>query len=76
MPLIEMAIAFVRHPAVTAAIIDPRTMEQFERQLPAAEVTLSEDVIDRIDTSGTNINRGISPPRSRRRHVASHWGGS
>jgi aryl-alcohol dehydrogenase-like predicted oxidoreductase len=35
--LIEMAIAFViRHPAVTAAIIGPRTMEQLESQLPAA----------------------------------------
>ena len=32
--LIEMALAFViRHPAVTAAIIGPRTMEQLESQL-------------------------------------------
>src|SRR5205085_10432736 len=36
--LIEMALAWViRHPAVTAAIIGPRTMEQLESQLPAAE---------------------------------------
>ncbi len=36
MSLIEMAIAFViNHPAVTAAIIGPRTMEQLESQLPA-----------------------------------------
>ena len=35
--LIEMALAFViRHPAVTAAIIGPRTMEHLESQLPAA----------------------------------------
>ena len=35
MTLIEMALAFViRHPAVTAAIIGPRTMEQLESQLP------------------------------------------
>jgi aryl-alcohol dehydrogenase-like predicted oxidoreductase len=48
--LIEMAIAFViRHPAVTAAIIGPRTMEHLESQLTAAEVTLSDDVLDRID---------------------------
>ena len=37
--LIEMAIAFViRHPAVTAAIIGPRTMEHLESQLSAADV--------------------------------------
>jgi aryl-alcohol dehydrogenase-like predicted oxidoreductase len=58
--LIEMAIAFaIRHPAITAAIIGPRTMEQLEGQLPAADVELSEDVLDRIDqivTPGTNIN--------------------
>ena len=37
-PLIELAIAFVvNHPAVTSAIIGPRTMEQLDSQLPAAE---------------------------------------
>ena len=59
-PLIEMAIAFViRHPAVTAAIIGPRTMEQLESQLPAAVAELSQDVLDRIDeivTPGINVN--------------------
>jgi aryl-alcohol dehydrogenase-like predicted oxidoreductase len=50
MTLIELALAFVlRHPAVTAPIIGPRTMEQLESQLPAAEVTLSDHVLDRID---------------------------
>jgi hypothetical protein len=45
MSLIEMAIAFVmNHPAVTAAIIRPRTMEQLDSQLPAADVSLSGDV--------------------------------
>jgi len=40
--LIELAIAFVvNHPAVTSAIIGPRTMEQLDSQLPAADVTLS-----------------------------------
>src|ERR687887_1424558 len=44
MTLIEMAIAFViRHPAVTAAIIGPRTMEHLEPQLPAAEGSLPGD---------------------------------
>ncbi|HEU0024360.1 MAG TPA: aldo/keto reductase, partial [Thermoleophilaceae bacterium] len=58
--LIEMAIAFViRHPAVTAAIIGPRTMEHLESQLSAAEVTLPDELLDRIDEivpPGTNIN--------------------
>jgi aryl-alcohol dehydrogenase-like predicted oxidoreductase len=48
--LIHMAIAFViRHPAVTAAIIGPRTMEHLESQLGAADVTLPDEVLDRID---------------------------
>ncbi len=48
--LIELALAFViRHPAVTAAIIGPRTLEHLESQLTAADVELSEDVLDRID---------------------------
>ena len=48
--LIEMALAFViRHPAVTAAIIGPRTMEQLESQLTAADVELSDEVLDKID---------------------------
>ncbi|GAB3259588.1 aldo/keto reductase [Arthrobacter pigmenti] len=58
--LIELAIGFViSHPAVTAAIIGPRTMEQLESQLPAADVSLSDDVLDRIDqivTPGVTIN--------------------
>jgi aryl-alcohol dehydrogenase-like predicted oxidoreductase len=50
MPLIEMAIAFVlNHPGVTSAIVGPRTMEQLESYLPAADITLSTDVLDRID---------------------------
>jgi aryl-alcohol dehydrogenase-like predicted oxidoreductase len=60
MSLIEMAIAFVlNHPAVTAAIIGPRTMEQLDSQLPAADVVLDEALLDRIDEivpPGTNIN--------------------
>jgi aryl-alcohol dehydrogenase-like predicted oxidoreductase len=48
--LIEMAIAFViRHPVVTAAIIGPRTMQQLDSQLKAVDVTLSDELLDRID---------------------------
>ncbi len=60
MTLIQLAIAFVlRHPAVTAVIIGPRTMEHLESQLAAAGVELPGDVLDRIDEivpPGTTIN--------------------
>jgi aryl-alcohol dehydrogenase-like predicted oxidoreductase len=58
--LIQLAIAFVlRHPAVTAAIIGPRTMEHLESQLAGVDIELSDDVLDRIDKivpPGTTIN--------------------
>jgi aryl-alcohol dehydrogenase-like predicted oxidoreductase len=58
--LIEMALAFViRHPAVTAAIIGPRTMDHLESQLPAADVSLSTEILDQIDgivPPGVNLN--------------------
>jgi aryl-alcohol dehydrogenase-like predicted oxidoreductase len=58
--LIELALAFViRHPAVTSAIIGPRTHEHLESQLTAADVRLSSDVLDRIDEivpPGVNVN--------------------
>ena len=48
--LIQMAIAFaVRHPGVTSAIIGPRTMEHLDSYLAADGITLSSDVLDRID---------------------------
>jgi aryl-alcohol dehydrogenase-like predicted oxidoreductase len=48
--LIHLALAFViRHPAVTAAIIGPRTMEQLESQLGAADTQLDSALLDRID---------------------------
>jgi len=60
--LIHMALAFViRHPAVTAAIIGPRTMEQLESQLGAADVELDDALLDRIDeivAPGTNVTPG------------------
>ena len=58
--LIQLAIAFVlNHPAITAALIGPRTMEQLEGQLAAAHVVLDEAVLGRIDEivpPGTTIN--------------------
>ena len=58
--LIEMAIAFVlNHPGVTSAIVGPRTMEQLETYLPAADITLPTEVLDRIDklvAPGVTVN--------------------
>jgi aryl-alcohol dehydrogenase-like predicted oxidoreductase len=48
--LIQMAIAFaIRHPAVTSAIIGPRTAEHLDSYLAADGIDLSADVLDRID---------------------------
>ncbi|MEV6800239.1 aldo/keto reductase [Micromonospora rifamycinica] len=49
--LIELALGFVlSHPAVTSAIIGPRTLAQLRSQLPAGEPAgLPADVLDRID---------------------------
>jgi aryl-alcohol dehydrogenase-like predicted oxidoreductase len=70
--LIHLALAFtLTHPAVTAPIIGPRTMEQLESQLGATEVTLSDDILDRIDKivpPGVTLNRddsGYTPPALR-----------
>ena len=50
MPLIHLALRFVlEHPAVSAAIIGPRTMEQLQSQLGAGAARLPGDVLDEID---------------------------
>ena len=58
--LIELAMAFVvNHPAVSSAIIGPRTMEQLDSQLSAADVALDSALLDRIDEivkPGVNVN--------------------
>jgi len=69
LPLIHLALAFVlSHPAVTSAIIGPRTMEHLESQLGAADVVLPAEILDKIDEivpPGTTLNpsdRGYEPP--------------
>jgi len=80
--LIHLALAFViQHPAVTAPIIGPRTMEHLQSQIGAADVTLSTDVLDKIDEivpPGVTIARGdlgyqppsLTDPFLRRRRTA------
>jgi aryl-alcohol dehydrogenase-like predicted oxidoreductase len=67
--LVRLAIAFVlEHPAVTSAIIGPRTMDQLTSQLDAADIHLAPEVLDAIDKivpPGTNLNDadgGYQPP--------------
>lgn len=48
--LTHMSMAFtIAHPAVTSAILGPRTMEQLDDLLAGAQVTLTDDVLDQID---------------------------
>ncbi len=67
--LIELAVAFVlAHPAVTSAIIGPRTAEHLDSQLTAGDVALSASVLDRIDelvepgTTLATADQGWQPP--------------
>jgi aryl-alcohol dehydrogenase-like predicted oxidoreductase len=83
MSLIHLAIAFVlQHPAVTSAIIGPRTMEHLESQLGAADIALGQELLDRIDEivpPGTNVNPAdsgwvppaLASPAARRRGLRS-----
>ena len=77
--LIELSLAFVlEHPAISSAIIGPRTMEQLETQLSAPSIVLEPAILDRIDElvpPGTNVNhedagftpRAITKTKLRRR---------
>jgi len=48
--MVQLALGFVTaHPAVTSAIIGPRTLEHLHSQLAAADTVLSADVLDAID---------------------------
>ena len=65
----HMSMAFsVTHPAVTSAIIGPRTMEQLTDVLAGSEVELTDDVLDALDKivpPGVTINAadaGWTPP--------------
>ncbi len=46
----HLALAFaIAHPGVTSAIIGPRTMEQLDDLLAGVDVTLTDEILDRID---------------------------
>ncbi|MFD7158805.1 aldo/keto reductase [Kribbella sp. NPDC059898] len=58
--LIQLALAFITtHPAVTSALIGPRTLDHLNSQLAAADTTLTPDILDAIDTivaPGTDLS--------------------
>jgi Aldo/keto reductase family len=55
----HLAMAFaIAHPDVTSALLGPRTMEHLDDLLAGLDVTLSDEVLDRIDeivAPGTDI---------------------
>jgi aryl-alcohol dehydrogenase-like predicted oxidoreductase len=67
--MIQLALAFVTaHPAVTCAIIGPRTLHHLASQLKAADTVLSADILDAIDgivAPGTDLaaqEKNDAPP--------------
>ncbi len=71
MPHLATAFA-ISHPAVTCALLGPRTMEQLDDLLAGVDVTLSDDVLDRIDEivpPGTDVgtlDQAYVPPEIER----------
>ncbi|MFE2185402.1 aldo/keto reductase [Streptomyces sp. NPDC059455] len=50
LPMTHLAMAFaIAHPGVTSAIIGPRTMAHLDDLLVGADVTLDDEILDRID---------------------------
>ncbi|MEV0050780.1 aldo/keto reductase [Saccharopolyspora shandongensis] len=67
--MIQLALGFVTaHPAVTSALIGPRTLDHLHSQLAAADTVLSADVLDAIDeivSPGTDLaadEKSDTPP--------------
>jgi aryl-alcohol dehydrogenase-like predicted oxidoreductase len=79
LPMTHLAMAFaIAHPGVTSALIGPRTMEQLDDLLAGMDVTLTDEILDKIDAivpPGTDVSRldmayrppAIQRPELRRR---------
>ncbi len=82
LPMTHLAMAFaIAHPGVTSAIIGPRTMEQLDDLLASVDVTLTDELLDRIDEivpPGTDVGTldmayrppALQRPELRRRPVS------
>ncbi|MEU7689217.1 MULTISPECIES: aldo/keto reductase [Microbispora] len=59
LPLTHLALAFViAHPGVTSALLGARTMSHLDDLLAGVDVTLTDDILDRIDAivpPGTDV---------------------
>jgi len=81
LPMTHLAMAFaITHPGVTSALLGPRSMEQLDDLLAGLDVTLSDELLDRIDEivpPGTDVGPldqayqppALQHPRLRRRAV-------
>jgi aryl-alcohol dehydrogenase-like predicted oxidoreductase len=73
LPMTHLALAFtIAHPGVTSALIGAHTMEQLDDLLAAADVTLTDDILDQIDEivpPGTDVgtlDQAYLPPALQR----------
>jgi aryl-alcohol dehydrogenase-like predicted oxidoreductase len=69
LPMTHLAMAFaIAHPGVTSAIIGPHTIEQLDDLLAGLNVTLTDEILDRIDEivpPGTDVgvlDQAYTPP--------------
>jgi aryl-alcohol dehydrogenase-like predicted oxidoreductase len=81
LPMTHLAMAFaISHPGVTSAIVGPRTMGHLDDLLAGVDITLSDEILDRIDEivpPGTDVGTldqaylppAIRSPSLRRRPV-------
>ncbi|MGC0416150.1 aldo/keto reductase [Embleya sp. AB8] len=74
--LTHLAMAFaIAHPGVTSAILGPRTMDHLDDLLAGAEITLTDEILDRIDTivpAGTDVgalDMAYNPPTIEHPHL-------
>ena len=62
MPLATLAVAWVLHnPAVTAPIVGASRPEQLDGTLAAVDVTLDDDLAERLDALTAEYRRGDAP---------------
>jgi aryl-alcohol dehydrogenase-like predicted oxidoreductase len=73
LPMTHLAMAFaIAHPGVSSALLGPRTMEQLDDLLAGMDVTLTDEILDRVDEivpPGTDVGRldqAYQPPAIQR----------
>jgi aryl-alcohol dehydrogenase-like predicted oxidoreductase len=76
LPMTHLAMAFaIAHPGVTSALLGPRTMEQLDDLLAGFDVTLTDEILDRIDEivpPGTDVgtlDQAYVPPALQRSNL-------